>query len=256
MERKLRDFPLSVLQPFSTKWINHITGLTWALGEAAADCNRSYLCLWDRVREKKEEEKKKTERGGAKRGTTSAEEERERRREKTERGWESVRGQRGRNTSGQERGESSDSCVLTQRCLTLKGMCWLWEVVLLSQMTSASLLKTIGYQRWFPNKPSLLFPSEHTPCFMHVYVFFFCAFFKDGLCHPFCLHSPLSLLLLFLCTFTSHYSLPYVDCLFFTIVGGNIFILQFEIASVFFFVFFQRIFPTISSSSKKLKNNG
>lgn len=42
------------------------------------------------------------------------------------------------------RGESSDSSALTQRCHTLKGMCWLWEVVLLSQMTSPSLLKTIG----------------------------------------------------------------------------------------------------------------
>ncbi len=40
--------------------------------------------------------------------------------------------------------ESSDSGALTQRCVTLKGMCWQWEVVLLSQMTSASLLKTIG----------------------------------------------------------------------------------------------------------------
>ncbi len=51
---------------------------------------------------------------------------------------------RERNTDREQRGESSDSGALTQRCVTLKGMCWLWEVVLLSQMTSASLLKTIG----------------------------------------------------------------------------------------------------------------
>lgn len=62
-------------------------------------------------------------------------------RERNRRGGEKVSGQGERN---RERGESSDSGALTQRCVTLKAMCWLWEVVLLSQMTSASLLKTIG----------------------------------------------------------------------------------------------------------------
>lgn len=54
---------------------------------------------------------------------------------------------------GKEEGENSGSGALTHRCITLKGMCWLWEVVLLSQMTSASLLKTIGLEGWFSNKP-------------------------------------------------------------------------------------------------------
>lgn len=44
----------------------------------------------------------------------------------------------------QRRGESGGSGALTRRCHTLRGMCWRWEVVLLSQMTSPSLLKTIG----------------------------------------------------------------------------------------------------------------
>lgn len=43
-----------------------------------------------------------------------------------------------------DRAESSDSGALTQRCHTVKGMCWMWEEVLLTQMTSPSLLKTIG----------------------------------------------------------------------------------------------------------------
>lgn len=115
-------------------------GLTWAPGEAAAVCNRSYLSLWDRVREK---EKKR--RGG--------EQKREEGRGEGPRAWR----KRGRGIRGKarkwlwtmreehrQRGESSDSGALTQRCLTLKGMCWQWEVVFLSQMTSASLLKSIG----------------------------------------------------------------------------------------------------------------
>lgn len=36
--------------------------LTWALGDAAAVCNRSYLCIWDRVTE--EEDGKRAKRDG------------------------------------------------------------------------------------------------------------------------------------------------------------------------------------------------
>lgn len=42
------------------------------------------------------------------------------------------------------REKSGGSGALTRRFHTLRGMCWQWEVVLLSQMTSPSLLKTIG----------------------------------------------------------------------------------------------------------------
>lgn len=67
----------------------------------------------------------------------------EREREESERRGESVCGERERDIEGR-REESGDSGALTQLCVTLRGMCWLGEVVLLSQMTSASLLKTIG----------------------------------------------------------------------------------------------------------------
>lgn len=101
-------------------------------------CNRSYLCLWFRIKEKEGEERR-GERQGERRGKQSAEKEREQ--EESGRRRESVCGPNGRNS---QRGDSRDSGALTQRGVTLKGMCWLSEVVLLSQMTSASLLKTIG----------------------------------------------------------------------------------------------------------------
>ena len=103
--------------------------------------------LWDRVREKEKEERKKAkERGeegrgrGRGRGSVSADEERG---EESEGEGERVPVDGEREQPGQ-RGESGDSGALTQRRATLKGICWQWEVVLLSQMTSASLLKSIG----------------------------------------------------------------------------------------------------------------
>lgn len=84
-----------------------------------------------RERERGEEESK--ERGGARKGTMSADRERERHQREGE-----------KVSVGNERETDSGIGALTQRCHTLKGMCWLWEVVLLSQMTSPSLLKTIG----------------------------------------------------------------------------------------------------------------
>lgn len=53
----------------------------------------------------------------------------------------SVSGEREART---ERGESNDSGAFTQRCHRLKGICCVREVVPLSEMTSPSLLKTIG----------------------------------------------------------------------------------------------------------------
>lgn len=87
-------------------------------------------------REKERGGEESKERGGAGRGNAS---EKERARERNQEEGEKVSVDNERETQTEERGESSDSGALTQRCVTLKGMCWLWEVVLLSQMTSASL---------------------------------------------------------------------------------------------------------------------
>ena len=93
-------------------------------------CNRSYRSLWDRITTKEKEEGVRGQQRDGRR------EVREKAREcpcTTE-------------EKRRQRGESRGSDALTQLCDTLKGMCWLREVVRLSQMTSASPLNTIGLE--------------------------------------------------------------------------------------------------------------
>lgn len=94
---------------------------------------RSYLWWWDRVTEKakrRDEEQAKGPRVQIKRARDIREKARKCLSSETQ--------------AQADRAESSDSGALTQRCHTVKGMCWMWEEVLLTQMTSPSLLKAIG----------------------------------------------------------------------------------------------------------------